>query len=184
MELGKHGRVCTMGRFEIIKEVQCGVGFKLHFKCSICERREVISSEKNASLDDVNNSFVWGALSIGIGYRQANDLLAVMDCPSPSFNKFKRHENLIGEVISIFLKRSVVLFIFTKNKYYIEYNQVWEQQLTSMLKKNGELEKEIAMQKGHLYKGTPYITVVGDGGWAKRSYGHGFNSQSGVVITK
>jgi hypothetical protein len=24
--------------------------------------------------------------------------------------------------------------------------------------------------------------VIGDGGWAKRSYGHGYNSQSGVVI--
>lgn len=51
-----------------------------------------------------------------------------------------------------------------------------------MLKKNGKLENEIAIKKGHLYKGIPYITVIGDGGWAKRSYGHGFNSQSGVVI--
>lgn len=53
-----------------------------------------------------------------------------------------------------------------------------------MLKKNGELEKIIALQKGNLHKGTPYITVIGDGGWAKRSYGHGFNSQSGVVTIK
>lgn len=59
---------------------------------------------------------------------------------------------------------------------------MWEQQLSEMIKKNGELEKQIAIEKGNLYKGTPYITVVGDGGWAKRSYGHGFNSQSGVVI--
>lgn len=51
-----------------------------------------------------------------------------------------------------------------------------------MIKKNGELEKQIAIEKGNLYKGIPYITVVGDGGQAKRNYGHGFNSQSGVVI--
>lgn len=50
-----------------------------------------------------------------------------------------------------------------------------------MLKKNGELEKNIAIQKGNFHKGIPFISVVGDGGWAKRSYGHGFNSQSGVV---
>jgi len=53
-----------------------------------------------------------------------------------------------------------------------------------MLKKNGELEKKIATQKGNLHKGIPYITVIGDGGWAKRSYGHGFNSQSSVVTIK
>jgi len=57
-----------------------------------------------------------------------------------------------------------------------------EQQISEMLKKNGEQEKKIAIQKGNLYKGTPYITVIGDGGWAKRNYGHCFNSQSGVVI--
>ncbi|KAF0747565.1 YqaJ domain-containing protein, partial [Aphis craccivora] len=44
-------------------------------------------------------------------------------------------------------------------------------------------KKKIAIQKGNLYKGTPYITVIGDGGWAKRNYGHGFNSQSGVKKT-
>jgi len=50
-----------------------------------------------------------------------------------------------------------------------------------MLKKNGELEKKIALRKGNLHKDNPNITVIDDGGWAKRSYGHGFNSQSGVV---
>lgn len=29
--------------------------------------------------------------------------------------------------------------------------------------------------------GTPYITVIADGGWSKRSYGHGYNAASGVV---
>lgn len=61
---------------------------------------------------------------------------------------------------------------------------MWEQQISEMLKKNGELEKKIAIQKGNLHKGIPYVTVIGDGGWAKRSYWHGFNSQSGVVIIK
>ncbi|KAL4091944.1 hypothetical protein QTP88_026543 [Uroleucon formosanum] len=156
MELGKHGSKCTMGRFVLIKEVQNGVGFNLYFKCHVCDRHQIVTSDRESSVDNVNNALVWGALSIGIGHRQIEDLLAVMDCPSPSFKKFKRHEVIIGKV--------------------------WEQQISEMLKKNGEQEKKIAIQKGNLYKGTPYITVIGDGGWAKRSYGHGFNSQSGVVI--
>lgn len=42
-------------------------------------------------------------------------------------------------------------------------------------------EKEIAINKGHLLNGIPYITVVGDGGWSKRSYGHTYSASSGVV---
>lgn len=42
-------------------------------------------------------------------------------------------------------------------------------------------EKRIAIEKGNLLQGKPCITVIGDGGWAKRSYGHGMNSSSGVV---
>lgn len=46
----------------------------------------------------------------------------------------------------------------------------------------GEEEKEIAIKKGQFTPdGTPYITVIGDGGWSKRSYGHGYNASSGVV---
>lgn len=50
------------------------------------------------------------------------------------------------------------------------------------MKENGEEEKRIAIEKGNMLNGIPFITVIGDGGWAKRSYGHGMNSSSGVVI--
>lgn len=56
-----------------------------------------------------------------------------------------------------------------------------------MMGKNAEDKKRIALEKGNLLNGTPYtricITVIGDGDgwWAKRSYGHGMNSLSGVV---
>lgn len=42
-------------------------------------------------------------------------------------------------------------------------------------------EKRLAVEKGNFLQGNPFITVIGDGGWGKRSYGHGFNSSSGVV---
>jgi len=29
--------------------------------------------------------------------------------------------------------------------------------------------------------GVPWITVYVDGGWSKRTYGHGYNAASGVV---
>lgn len=53
------------------------------------------------------------------------------------------------------------------------------------MKAAGEEEKRIAINKGHVNPsdGIPYITVIGDGGWCKRSYGHGYNASSGVVST-
>lgn len=45
-----------------------------------------------------------------------------------------------------------------------------------------EIEKNGIEEKGHVTStGVPYVTVIGDGGWAKRTYGHGYNSFSGVV---
>jgi len=48
----------------------------------------------------------------------------------------------------------------------------------------GTNEKEIALNKGDVDPdGIPYITVLLDGGWSKRSYGHSYNAASGVVST-
>lgn len=61
--------------------------------------------------------------------------------------------------------------------------QVWEDFLQEDIKLTGLEEKRIATEKGHLTpEGTPYITVIADGGWSKRTYGHGYNAASGVVI--
>lgn len=49
------------------------------------------------------------------------------------------------------------------------------------MKENAKEEKRIALEKGNILNGTPFITVIGDGGWAKRSYGHGMTSTGGVV---
>lgn len=47
---------------------------------------------------------------------------------------------------------------------------------------NGTLEKQKALEKGHVDKdGVPFISVYVDGGWCKRTYGHAYNAASGVV---
>lgn len=53
------------------------------------------------------------------------------------------------------------------------------------MKMAGQEEKRIAEDKGNLTSdGIPYITVIVDGGWSKRTYGHGYNAASGVVSCK
>lgn len=83
-----------MGRYKLTKEIPNGSIFKLYFKCDVCNSHQIVTSEKVQTIDSANNEFVWAALSIGIGHRQAEDLFAVMDYPSPSFKKFKRHESV------------------------------------------------------------------------------------------
>ena len=46
----------------------------------------------------------------------------------------------------------------------------------------GELEKKFARQRGETIKGIPYITVVVDGTWMKRSYGLNYDSLSGAAV--
>ncbi|XP_063216747.1 uncharacterized protein LOC134527749 [Bacillus rossius redtenbacheri] len=79
-----------------------------------------------------------------------------MDIPFMSYNKFRKQEEVAGKT--------------------------WEEQLYLELKKNGAKEREIALEKNHTKDGVPYIAVLGDGGWAKRSYGHGFSSTAGVGV--
>ena len=46
----------------------------------------------------------------------------------------------------------------------------------------GKEEKALAIARNDLHEGVPSITVVVDGGWAKRSHKHSYNSLSGVAI--
>lgn len=46
----------------------------------------------------------------------------------------------------------------------------------------GKKERELALENGDVDpNGMPFITVLVDGGWSKRSYGHSYNAHSGVV---
>ncbi|XP_039290407.1 uncharacterized protein LOC111056373 [Nilaparvata lugens] len=62
------------------------------------------------------------------------------------------------------------------------YFQAWEEIFFQKMKENADEEKRLALEKGNMFHGVPFITVIGDGGWAKRSYGHGMNSSGGVGV--
>lgn len=50
------------------------------------------------------------------------------------------------------------------------------------MKDAAEEERRLAMQNNQVDPdGVPWITVYVDGGWSKRTYGHGYNAASGVV---
>ena len=50
------------------------------------------------------------------------------------------------------------------------------------MKKAGEEERQLAIQRDDFHHGVPAITVIVDGGWSKRSHKHSYNAKSGVGI--
>ncbi|KAK7867656.1 hypothetical protein R5R35_001308 [Gryllus longicercus] len=48
------------------------------------------------------------------------------------------------------------------------------------MKEASEEEKNLAIEKGDVTDGTPFITVIVDGGWSHRSHGHRYTTNSGV----
>ncbi|KAJ8879499.1 hypothetical protein PR048_020107 [Dryococelus australis] len=80
------------------------------------------------TINDINDSAVWGALSTGIGYSQLEEMFAIMDVPVKSSKKFKKHKIAIEQVGN---------------------NQAWEEHLTTKIKLAGSQEKRIAEEKGH-----------------------------------
>lgn len=66
-------------------------------------------------------------------------------------------------------------FSDNERKVGVIINDAWSKQA----KAAHEAEMSIAMQKGQLHNGKPWIRVVVDGGWLKESRGHAYNSTSG-----
>lgn len=68
--------------------------------------------------------------------------------------------------------------------FFFRCTQVWKDHLDKSIAEAGKKEYLMAVKNGDLDEdGTPFTTVIVDGGWSKRSYGHNFNASSGVVST-
>jgi hypothetical protein len=66
-------------------------------------------------------------------------------------------------------------------KLHLLSHQRWLNELNSKMTAAGQEERRLAIERGDVIDGVPFTTVIVDGGWSKRSYGHGFNASSGVV---
>ena len=149
------GIECQFKDWKLIKSYRRGLMTQLFFKCQMCNYEDNFWSEPiEPERLDINTAAVAGTITMGIGYAQLEELCAAMNIPcmsEPTY--FKYTENLIDD--------------FTK---------------TAMenMKMAGEAEKQLALERNDVIDGIPYITVVADGSWMKRSYGTAYNSLSGI----
>ncbi|XP_063229241.1 uncharacterized protein LOC134536049 [Bacillus rossius redtenbacheri] len=151
-----HTRKCTAGTIRFKKEILSGLHCKWVLECDMCHREYEIQNVRSGS-SVINTSGAWAALSSGVGFSQFENTLSVLNVPSMSQNTFLKEECLIEKIL--------------------------EADLYSSMKEAGKEEREQAIRNGDIDDdGIPFITVTVDGGWAKRSYGHNYNSSSGVAV--
>lgn len=147
---------CKSDHLKIIDEVR--IGFKSTFviKCTCCMEQKNVASDRNPYAMDINKAAVLGTLSSGGSYSQLEEQFGYCNIPVMGRQLFFKTENELAEVI---------------------HEAAWE-----VIEIAGRQEKDIAIQKGHLDSdGLPYITVIADGAWSKRSYKVNYNAASGVV---
>lgn len=93
-----HKNECTMGRYTFQAEKRCGFYSTWRFVCETCNKVRDISSHNEEFAEDINDAVVWGAVSVGIGYSQVEEMFSIMDIPVMSSKKFQKHESTIQQV--------------------------------------------------------------------------------------
>ena len=93
-------------------------------------------------------------MSTGGGNARLEKVLTTMGVPGMSKQLFQKTKQFLGEA----MKRQLIISMTIA----------------------GEQEKEMAIYENHYHQGVPYVSVVADGGWSKRSHKHLYNAKSGV----
>lgn len=145
---------CSLQNLKIIKETKRGLASKITFKCNMCMAIETIKTVSD--YEDVNNSAVLGITNVGSGYTHLAELHSTLNIPTFSSRTFDKIQENIADL--------------------------WEETAMEEMAKAAEEEKELAIECGDVTAdGTPLVTVVCDGVWAKRSYRSNYNSMSGAA---
>ncbi|XP_078329794.1 uncharacterized protein LOC144624228 [Crassostrea virginica] len=105
---------------------------------------------------DVNVRAVWGSMVTGNGCDHLNELFGTLNSPGLRQGTFTTIEEEISEM--------------------------WRSVLEEEMLAAGEEERRLAIQNNEYHQGVPYITVIADGGWSKRSHKHTYNASGGVAI--
>jgi hypothetical protein len=157
-DLDNHGPFgCTFSNMQIMSEKRVGLKSGFVVKCSMCNYKTTIWSEKNnKNVMDVNTGAVCGTITTGGGHTQLAEFLSVLDIPSMSQPTFKNYEEKVSAG--------------------------WAATAAAEMEAAAAEEARLARQLGEVdADGTPLITVVADGAWCKRSYRTNYSALSGVV---
>ena len=153
----EHGfrKQCSFYDIFIEKHRDFGLCTKLKFRCNICKYYKWVNlTDNDPKAMPLNKSAVLGSTAAGTGYSELKQQLAAMAIPCMTDVSYRKHRQ---ELVSSFEKAS-----------------------EESMKEAAAIEKELAIMEGDTIDGIPFITVIVDGSWLKRSYKSGkYDSLSG-----
>lgn len=93
-----HYKECTGGKYDFKKESRAGLNSILYFECNACGKTRQVSTQKPDDGNSINTAYVWGALSVGIGHSQAEEMFSILDIPALTGKSFQQHEKKVEQV--------------------------------------------------------------------------------------
>lgn len=160
ISLHNFGR-CPFKSIEIRKEIRNGLRSKIVLRCNTCLKNFLLRTSQDENTMEsmcLNSTAVLATNMIGIGFSQFEQFTSVLDVPVMSSGTYKKLNDKIG--------------------------QFWEETSEECMKQAAEEERKIAIERGQIDEedGIPYITVIADECWSKRSYNRNYTALSGVGV--
>lgn len=149
---------CTLRNLKIVSEIKRGLRSGFIFLCNMCNFKTIVWSEpiEHSGVMDINTAAVAGAITTGGGFAALERILGALNVRNMSSKTFAKHQEIVSKG--------------------------WEDTALNEMKEAAKEEISLAKERGDVSgDGTPLLTVVADGSWAKRSYRRNFNSLSGMV---
>ena len=146
---------CHFQDWKLINTRRRGFLTQLFFHCQVCRHKDIIWSEPiDVANLDANSGATIGTMTTGIGFAQLEELCAAINIPCMSEKTYIKHrEGVVDKLLTT---------------------------AQMEMKAAGNAEKELAINRGDIHDVIPYISVVADDSWMKRSYGTNYDSLSGV----
>lgn len=157
-KLEEHTYNCNFnGRLVYNKMTTKGLVHTYTFVCNktLCSRTEIIVTDKKQGC--LNQLSVLAAMSTGNGFSQEEQKFSMMNMSYMSQNTYRSSEKAAGDILKSCSQKTMDAAIAK--------------------------EKELASARCDIdADGFFNICVIVDGGWCKRTYGHGYNASSGVAV--
>ena len=152
-----HKSYCMNGNWQLFDEYRRDNKTKVYLQCDECNKIISVWSHPVSEIYlGVNESLVGGCMSSGIRYSTLQETLAATGVLVMSAKTFRwYHENMVLANIKI------------------------SKECTA---RSSEEERKIAIKKSRIIMNLPYIIVIADGAWSKRTFGTAFDSLGGCAV--
>ncbi len=138
-----------------------GSWVNLEMNCKTCQSKFMIRKDHKKFHElQLNDALVLGAYNAGMGYNAIKHVFNSAEIAIIDKKTFQSTEEKVGLLLENISKQD--------------------------LEKNILEEKRLAVEKGDVvevdHDEIPFITVIVDAGWSKRSYGHSYNANAGCAV--